>query len=400
MTGEVLSRLGPYEVREIIRRGGMSTVFKAYQPSLDRYVALKVLPYTDDRTAVARFEQEARAIAQLAHPNIVPIYDFGEFDGQLYIAVQHVEGGHSLADVLGRPMEPAHALRLMIGVLAALGCAHQRGIVHRDVKPGNILLPFPEWAMLTDFGVARVVGMGSGRLTQQGLIIGTPAYMAPEQAFGLEVDGRTDLYAAGVVLYEMLTGSVPFDAENPVAALQMHAYEPPAPPRSRNPDLDEDVDNVLLRALAKRADERYQTAVEMRADLEALLAGARPAARDWVDAGRPELLFEEGVRAFREGRWADAIGRLSQVAAADPADEDVEAMLEVARVEYARAQLDHEPAPQRDPWGTVNIPFPFLPRVGPEHLPADPDRPWATAPIDLSALVRAPVDDDRSPPPR
>jgi serine/threonine protein kinase len=396
MSGEFLGGLGQYQVREVIRRGGMSTVFKAYQASLDRFVALKVLPFSDDPTVVARFEREARAIARLAHPNIVPIYDYGEFDGRPYIVVQYVDGGHSLADLLGRPIEPAQALRLMIGVLAGLGCAHAQGIVHRDVKPGNILLPSPTWPMLTDFGVARVAG--SRGLTQQGLIVGTPAYMAPEQVFGLAVDGRTDLYSAGVVLYEMVTGRVPFDAPNPVAALQMHAYEPPAPPRSLNRGLDDGFDDVLLRSLAKRADLRYQTASDMSADLEALLRGARPAVPDWLDATRPEVLFEQGVQAFREGRWEDAIERLRQVAAADPTDEDAEAMLHAAATEHQRAHRSQEPAPGNDSWSTITIPISFPAIDAPERVGADPVQAGLTVPIDLSALVRAADDDDPTPP--
>jgi hypothetical protein len=336
MSADATWQVGQYLVGEVIRRGGMSMVFKAYQPALDRYVALKVLPYTDDPTVVARFKLEARSIAQLEHPNVVPIYEYGEHDGHLYIAMQYVAGGRSLVDAIDRSMDPARAIRLIVGVLTGLGFAHEHGIVHRDVKPANVLLPYPVWPMLTDFGVAKVVtGQQGRRLTQEGLIIGTPAYMAPEQAFALPVDGRTDLYAAGVVLYEMLTGEVPFVARSPAEALEMHAYTPAPAPSTRNAALDPRLDVVILRALAKDPAARYQCAADMVEALEALLhdADAAPGSRE-VERD----LFELGVQAFRDRRWDDAIGHLGQLAAAEPANEDVEALLDLALREHEAAQ--------------------------------------------------------------
>jgi hypothetical protein len=337
MSTDATWQVGQYLVGDVIRRGGMSMVFKAYQPALDRYVALKVLPFTDDPTVVARFKLEARAIAQLEHPNVVPIYEYGEHDGHLYIAMQYVAGGRSLVDAIDGAIEPTRAIRLIVGVLTGLGFAHEHGIVHRDVKPANVLLPYPVWPMLTDFGVAKVVtGPQGRRLTREGLIIGTPAYMAPEQAFALPVDGRTDIYAAGVVLYEMLTGSVPFVAQSPAEALQMHAYEPAPAPSTRKPGLDPRLDDVVLRALAKDPAARYQCAADMVDALEALLhsadADAAPGERE-VERD----LFELGVQAFRDGRWEDAIGHLGQLAATEPANEDVEALLEVALREHEAA---------------------------------------------------------------
>jgi hypothetical protein len=336
MSADATWQLGQYLVGDVIRRGGMSMVFKAYQPALDRYVALKVLPFTDDPTVVARFKLEARAIAQLAHPNVVPIYEYGEHDGHLYIAMQYVAGGRSLIDAIDRPMEPERAIRLIVGVLTGLGFAHEHGIVHRDVKPANVLLPYPVWPMLTDFGVAKVItGQHGRRLTQEGLIVGTPTYMAPEQAFAHPVDGRTDIYSAGVVLFEMLTGVVPFAARSPAEVLELHAYAPAPAPSTRNAALDPRLDAVVLRALAKDPAARYQRAADMVDALEALLhdgergPGAREPERD---------LFALGAEAFRAGRWDDAIGHLGQLAAAEPADEDVEAMLDVARREHEAAQ--------------------------------------------------------------
>src|SRR5262245_13737886 len=253
MADLVGQQLGQYQLREIVRRGGMSTVYKAYQPSLDRWVAVKVLAHPGDPQFVARFEREARCIARLQHPNIVPIHDYGEQDGQVYLVVQYVEGGRTLDDLLGEPMEPAAACELIGHVLGALGYAHERGIVHRDIKPGNVLMPSTSWPMLADFGIARVLleEEEGSRLTQQGVVVGTAAYMAPEQAFGTPVDERTDLYSAGVMLYEMVTGEVPFTADSPVATLMKQAYEQPPPARGVRPDLPGEIEAILVKALAK-----------------------------------------------------------------------------------------------------------------------------------------------------
>jgi len=257
-------RLGQYQLREVIRRGGMSTVYLGYQPSLDRMVAVKVLAFPGDPEFAARFEREARAIAALQHPNILAVYDYGEQEDQAYLVVQYVEDGRTLVDLLRTPQQPDRCLELLERVLAGLGYAHERGIVHRDVKPSNILLASPTWPMLADFGIAKLL-MESDRepITRQGFIVGTAAYMAPEQGFGFRVDARTDLYSAGVVLYEMLTGRVPFKADTPMAALVAQAYEPPPPLREINPALPGELEAVVLRALAKDPAERYQSAEEM-----------------------------------------------------------------------------------------------------------------------------------------
>ena len=277
MTDLTGQRLGQYELHAVIRRGGMATVYKAHQRSLDRWVAVKVLERSSDPEFVARFRREARSVAQLLHPNIVPVIDYGEDDGRPYLVIQYVDGGRTLGDLMGAPLEPARSIRLLLHLLEALGYAHQRGIVHRDVKPGNVLLPTPDWPMLSDFGIVKLLlESDQTQLTQQGLIVGTAAYMAPEQAFGLAVDARTDLYSAAVVLYELACGQVPFEADTPVSVLMKHAYEPPPPPRRRNPELPEELERVLLRALAKRPDDRYPTAAEMAADLDQVLAALRP----------------------------------------------------------------------------------------------------------------------------
>jgi len=330
MSDLVGRRLGQYELRGVIQRGGMSTVYKAWQPSLDRWVAVKVLAHPGAPEFLARFQREARSIAQLQHPNIVPIYDYGEQDGQPYLVVQYVEDGRTLADLLIAPIEPVRAIGLATHLLSGLGFAHERGLVHRDVKPGNVLMPSPTWPMLADFGIAKLLlETGGGQLTQQGLVVGTAAYMAPEQAHGLPVDARTDLYAVGVVLYEMLTGRVPFDADSPAAALMRQAYEPPPPPRKLNPDMPVELERIVLRALAKRPGDRYGSAAEMVAALQEALDGLRspaPSAQGDPLAGK----YAEGVRAFSGEHWDEAVERLSGLAAYDPGYEDVEVLLDAA----------------------------------------------------------------------
>ena len=269
-------RLGQYQLRAVIRRGGMSTVYLGYQPSLDRLVAIKVLAFPGDPEFAARFEREARSIAALQHPNILAVYDYGEQDDQAYLVVQYVEDGRTLVDLLREPLPPARALELMERVLAALGYAHERGVVHRDVKPSNILLPSPSWPMLADFGIAKLLQQADREpITRQGLIVGTAAYMAPEQGFGLAVDARADLYSAGVVLYELLTGRVPFKADTPMATLVAQAYHPPPPLRQANPELPWELEAVVLRALAKDPAERYQSADELAEALRPIHAALR-----------------------------------------------------------------------------------------------------------------------------
>ncbi len=265
------TELGPYRLGEVIRRGGMATVYKGYQPSLNRDVAVKVLEHHQDDRFVKRFKTEAQLVAQLQHPNILQVYDYGEQDGVLYLVCPYIENGATLADV-GKPMPLAAALEVMQRILAALEYAHARGIVHRDVKPSNVLLPTLDWPLLADFGIVKLLDNAAEDLTAAGQVIGTAAYMAPEQAAGEPVDARTDLYAAGVVLYELVTGKTPFGAGPRSQVLARHTSEPPPAPRSVNPTLPASVELILLRALAKRPGDRYQSASAMAADLKRLNA--------------------------------------------------------------------------------------------------------------------------------
>src|SRR3954470_8508888 len=227
MVGEVLS--DRYEVEELVGTGGMSSVFRAHDRLLDRKVALKVLhqQYSEDEEYIERFRREARAVAALSHPNIVTVIDRGEHDGRQFIVFEYVNGDN-LKTVIQRsgPFPVPSALELTIQVARALSFAHQSGLVHRDVKPQNVLLNGDGRAKVTDFGIARSLDVQHG-MTQTGTVLGTSDYIAPEQAQGHRVDEHTDVYSLGVVLYELLTGEVPFPGENFVAVAMRHINEPP-----------------------------------------------------------------------------------------------------------------------------------------------------------------------------
>ena len=270
--------IGNYQIIQELGRGGMAIVYKAFQPSLRRYVALKVLPdyLQADPEFVARFQREARAAAQLGHPNVVTIYDVGEQGGVHYIAMEYLEGGALLDRLANGPLTPEEALQIIEQVGSALDFAHSRGLIHRDIKPANILFSADGRPKVTDFGIARAGD--TSRLTRAGSLLGTPAYMSPEQAQGIPLDHRSDLYALGVILYEMLTGQVPFRAETPHAVVYAVIHQPPPLPCQLRPGLSPVVEGVLLKALAKQPNERFQSGSEMAAALRASLAVSAPSA--------------------------------------------------------------------------------------------------------------------------
>jgi serine/threonine protein kinase len=265
--------LGPYRILEQIGHGGMATIYKAYQPAMDRLVAIKVLhPNTShDPHVVERFEHEARVIAGLEHRNIVPVYDFGREGEQLYLVLRYVRAG-TVSDLLKRgPLPLADAASLLTDVASALDYAHNLNIIHRDIKPNNILVDVEGHAYLTDFGLAKVMGENL-ELTLSGAAIGTPAYMAPEQIAGQKVTPQTDVYALGVTLYEMLTGQLPFKSESPMAVAMMHLREPLRPPQEINPAIPAAAEAVIKRAMAKNMADRYWSAGEMASDLAGAVA--------------------------------------------------------------------------------------------------------------------------------
>ncbi len=281
-------QFGPYRVVEPCGEGGMAAVFKGYQANMDRYVALKVLPryFASDPEFVGRFEQEAKVLARLQHPHILPVHDFGETDGYTYIVMPFVESG-SLADLLqdDQPLSLAQIDRIIAHVGDALDYAHSQGVVHRDVKPSNVLVDQRGNCMLTDFGIAKIVE-GTAAFTRTGGMIGTPAYMSPEQILGETVDGRADVYSLGIVLYEMAAGRPPFRAETPPAILVKHLHDPLPSPREFNPALPEAIERVILKALAKDPDDRFQTASEIAAAVGAA-ALAKTSAAEAVGGPAP-----------------------------------------------------------------------------------------------------------------
>jgi serine/threonine-protein kinase len=254
--------LGSYRILEPIGRGGMAVVYRAYQPGLDRYVAVKVvLPGLGEEPGFAeRFAQEATVVAGLRHPHILTVYDYGDEQGVIYLVTEYVDGG-TVADRTGAPLPVSETVRLLAPVAAALDYAHAQGILHRDVKPANILLWRDGTPVLSDFGLAKVL-QSSQRLTATGMLPGTPAYMAPEQAEGRQVGPATDQYALAVVAFEMLTGRVPFTADTPPAVLLAHMVKPLPLPRAVNPALSPGTERALLQGLAKRSEDRFPSATE------------------------------------------------------------------------------------------------------------------------------------------
>jgi outer membrane protein assembly factor BamB/tetratricopeptide (TPR) repeat protein len=354
--------LGQFRIIEQLGQGGMASVFKAYQPSLDRYVAIKVLPAQHALTPgfSERFVREARAIAQLNHPNILPVIDFGQEGDLSYIVMKYVPAG-TLTDKMGHPMALEEVTRLVEGIAAALDHAHERGILHRDVKPSNVLLDEGDWVLLADFGLAKMMA-GDEELTGSGVGIGTPAYMSPEQGQGKDVDARTDIYALGVVLYEMLVGQLPFDAETPFAIVMKHITEPLPLPSSLRPDLPEVVERVILKALAKAPADRFATAGELARALRAANAVAapiEPAATveplaETLDS-LPEL-YTQALGYFYTEQWEKAIKAFERIVAVQPDYEhgDAARRLEQARGQQGLTELytQAEAALAREDWET------------------------------------------------
>jgi tRNA A-37 threonylcarbamoyl transferase component Bud32 len=271
--------VGPYRIIEQLGQGGMATVFKAYHASLDRYVAIKALhpAFNQDPTFEARFQREARVVAKLEHPNIVPVYDYAEHEKRPYLVMKFIEGDTLKARLDKGPLASEDIAKVVDTVGAALSYAHRQGVLHRDIKPSNVLVARDGQMYLADFGLARIAQSGESTLSSD-TIMGTPQYISPEQAMGVkELDERTDLYSFGVMLYEMVVGKVPFNADTPFSVIHDHIYTPLPLPHMVNPNVPESVERVLLKALAKERADRYENVSQM-------VTAFKDA---WVEAGVP-----------------------------------------------------------------------------------------------------------------
>lgn len=266
MTDDLIGKnVGGYEIMDVIGRGGMATVFRAQQKSMNRIVAIKVLPeqYIHDDTYIQRFNQEVEIVAKLEHRNIVPVYDYGEHEGRPYIVMRYMSAG-SVDDLLANgPLEIEQIVDIFDQIAPALDYAHSKHVLHRDLKPSNVLLDDDGGAYLTDFGIARVLGeQGNKGITTQG-VVGTPSYMSPEQAQGQPLDNRSDLYGLGVMLFELATGRRPFESDTPYSIAVMQVTTPPPPPRVLNPQISFSVEEVIYKALKKKREERYPHAIAL-----------------------------------------------------------------------------------------------------------------------------------------
>ncbi|MCC6300987.1 MAG: protein kinase [Anaerolineales bacterium] len=265
MSFNVGDNVGPYKIIEQLGQGGMATVFKAYHAALDRYVALKALhaAFGEDATFITRFQREARVVAKLEHPNIVPVYDYAQHEGRPYLVMKYIEGDTLKARLNQGPLTSEEINKVVDTVGSALAHAHKQGILHRDIKPSNVLVTKDGEMYLADFGLARIAQSGESTLSSD-MIMGTPQYISPEQAMGKkDLDDGTDIYSFAVMLYEMVVGQVPFSADTPFSIIHDHIYTPLPLPQSINPNVPEPVQRVLLKALAKERGDRYASVTDL-----------------------------------------------------------------------------------------------------------------------------------------
>jgi serine/threonine protein kinase len=291
-------KYGRYEVVKELGRGTMGVVYQAHDPQIDRMVALKVL--RPDRVVsqdfVLRFLREAKAIGRISHPNIVTVYDVGQDHGTIYIAMEFLEGRPLNEVIKGRTLPLEEAVQMCSEVAEALGYAHSKGITHRDIKPSNIILTPDRQTKLTDFGIARIEDPDAAQQTQAGDILGTPVYMAPEQVMGQKADGRTDLYALGVILYEMVVGKRPFGGGNIAAIFRSITHDPPEDPMKEGTFDHRELADLILKSLSKDPDLRFQSGQKMAAALKACLnAGNPPFPEPTVSVEKPVHFKKAGI---------------------------------------------------------------------------------------------------------
>ncbi|MFD2675092.1 Stk1 family PASTA domain-containing Ser/Thr kinase [Gulosibacter bifidus] len=300
---------GRYHIGRRIGRGGMAEVYAATDERLGRHVAVKLLHtnLATESSFRSRFRQEAQAAARMTHPSIVRVFDAGEDtfvrgDGfeivVPYIVMEYVDGQQLSDHIAEGQLSNEKIEKYMTEILTSLEYSHRAGVVHRDIKPGNVMISTADEVKVTDFGIARAISDTTGTIAQTTAILGTASYFSPEQARGEQVDGRSDLYSAGIVLYEMLTGRVPFQGDSAVAVAYQHVTEPPRRPSEFNPRVSPELDAVVMKALAKRADDRYQTAAEFRTELQNAFKGIAPAHAAAMADANPTELFGPGPTAI------------------------------------------------------------------------------------------------------
>ncbi len=332
MTSSLIGqKLGKYEITELVGRGGMATVYKGYQRDIDRYVAIKVLPPHPnlDEQFIERCQLEARTIARLQHPHILPVFDYGTQDNILYLAVAYIRGG-SLSDRIDQGQMPLLDIEnLLRQVATALDYAHRQGVIHRDIKPDNILLDGEGNALLADFGIVKLLEEDS-RLTATGGLIGTPAYMAPEQAKGQStVDGLADIYSLGIVVYEMITGQQPYRADSPLQVALQHVTEPPPRITNQRSGLPPALERVMLKVMAKDPQDRYKTATEFAQEFSRAIRQSdpglyAPGENDEEDGDNTVILTSQDTAQLREKANATQANMAGQtMVTAPPANNSV-----------------------------------------------------------------------------